>query len=288
MFHENNRSVQRQISTLLYKHVSGKKSKTQENRKLLLECMESTGYIKEPDQEHEDVFYHPDFPVEPDEQIVYKQERQATFVPKESKFYKTQIRGISYEEQDLANVSDQINDVLNKLQKPDLPYDKIRESAINMYSDIIKVYRTTNILKGEMKGSVRNGYILLVVYYTLLRFKVCVSKADLVNYFNMSLSDLPQADKNIKMVLGVVDNFHELCLCTFSFDTATRKEIQNVIFKLKELGKFSDPVSLVQVAATIYYVTKGMPGFDYAVISKRCGLTPDTIRKTVKVIEKYF
>ena len=159
-----------------------------------------------------------------------------------------------------------------------------------MYFDILSLYRETNLLKGEMKASIKRGYTVLVLYYALLHFQICIRKEQLVLYFNksandageFSLSDLALADKNIKSHFELPDE-NEICLCNMKslFDKVQINFLKSEITKLKENGTFHTPVQAVQVAALIHHVTNQ----PIKVISKFSGISADTISKTIKQIK---
>jgi hypothetical protein len=304
--HQNENSVSRQIETLLYKKYPNKKSKLQEQRKELFQCMDSNGYIlhKESSGESsEDEYYQEKVDSSSDEEeqfVPYEQEFRQSLVEREQssisgpfaqrttiqgseRLSNLNLRGITSEEQDYLLVQEQVDNVLNKLQLDNM--NEIKKYAMDMYLRIKEFYKTSNEIKGEIKGSVRLGYILLIVYYALINFRICISKPELVVYFDnkVSLSDLPKADKNIKIIFGNLDN-HELCLCNMRslFDTFTLQKIHTTLQQLKDAGKINDPATIVQIAAVIHYVTK----IDYSVIKNYCGVSPDTIRKTYFMIRQ--
>jgi hypothetical protein len=301
-FYQNSPSVAKQISTLLYKKYPNKKSKTQEQRQEILKCMDTHGYLiqveeNEENDENEELYEHmlkndsssdeeeeptPNFEQEFIQSLAEREQSsvsgpfaQRTSIQGNERLSNINIRGVSSEEQDYTDVQEQINSVLNKLN---IDNNAIKTYAMDMYLRIREFYKTSNEIKGEIKGSVRRGYILLILYYSLINFSMCISRPDLAVYFSISLSDLPKADKNIKMIFGNLDD-NELCLCNMRglFDNTTLQRIKNKIEELKELGKIDNPATLVQIAAVIHYITKT----DYNTIKNYCGISPDTIRKTV-------
>jgi len=298
-FHENNVWVARQITDLLYKRLPNKKSKTQEHRKFLFDCMDRHGYIAPPqivseseseesDQEPQEPFYQENYQ-EPGYQENYSTVTGTSIAPGSTnkRLYEVQKYIITQEEQEMADLSDLFDTVLNKLKYTDVPLLSVKQMALGMYNEIKRVYRETNDIKGEIKGSVKLGYTLLVLYYALINHKICVSRTDLVVYFDnkITLSDLPKADKNIQMIFGETVN-HELCLCGMRnlFDKPTLNAIENGIHELKNNGKFNNPATQVQVAAAIHYFAKT----PLKTIQGYCGITADTIRKTVSLIQHFF
>jgi hypothetical protein len=304
-FHKNDDSVAKQISFLIYKRLPDKKSKMKEHKTLLIECMDSKGYIyynpqTESDSESEPGFeqetYLPEFTYLPGEEqfvqsIAEKSQSSVsrynrTFIdeshPGNKRLYAVQKYAITPEEQEYNQINEQIDSVLNKvsIKFPELPFQKIKEESMEFYLKIKKVYRESNLLRGEIKGSIKLGYILLSVYYTLIKYKICVTKEELVVYFeNTSLSDLPKADKNIKMIFGENENVHEICLCGMRslFNKEQIDKLEKGIRSLKENNKFNSPALKVQVAAAIHHFTKT----SITIISGYCGISPEIIRKTV-------
>ena len=295
---QNNDSVRKQISNLLYSKFPDKKSKLQEQRQQLLLCMENSGYITErpPEQDFEEVEYQEIYGEPENEQefmTSYDQQRNPelfnrTFIQETPglKKYTAQTYTITQEEQEYNEIYSQIELAIGQLNKIDLPVKEIIQEAMRIYLGIKKVYRETTDFKGEMKGRIKRGYVLLSLYYALINYNVCIPKIDLVIHFdNTSLADLPKADKNIKMIFGFSDP-NEKCLGGMRglFDIPTINKINDTIKILKENGIFNDPVLLVQVAAAIYYVTKTNLG----VIKEYTGISPDTIRKNVLIIKNFY
>ena len=309
--YENNTHQIKQVNVLLknaLKNVSVK-----EHIPFLIKCMESTGYIKEKEQvklskeeliaqelqdlkdqfivsssseSDDDNRYEPEFVssfIEQSQSSISGPFVSRTYIQGNEKLSNLNIRGISSEEQDYNLVREQISNVLNKINYPDLNFENILKYAMEFYLDIKKIYTETNLLKGEMKGAVKKGYILLVLYYALINFKNCVNLPDLVTYFEINLSDLAKADKNIKMVFGdnprylFINNIPEMCLNFMrnQFDKKVINLIETKIKLLQENGKINTPATSVEVAAIIHIITK----LSLKEIGHRCSISPDTIRK---------
>jgi len=262
------------------------------HRDYLIECIEFNGYIREVEQ-----------PLLTEEEVnldLFKSESSSSdeeamdFLPESRPFASRtfitpsetqkrlnilQQRGITSEEQDYNEIKEQIILALNQVKAIGLDYDRVLNTAMNFYLEIKKVYTNTNLIKGEIKGSVRRGYVLLILYYSLLEYKVCISKEQLVSYFDnkIRLSDLAKADKNIQMIFG--DKLGKKCL-SLNLSLSDTAKVETLIKQMIKLGKFNDPVTSVQNAAAVYYITK----MKYSLLEQLTGITADTIRKTVRII----
>ena len=303
MFYQNTPDVIRQIKELVYTRL--KLFKRGDNREVLIECMENTGYIEQSQQlPPEDDFREVEYrertnreQTDPQQFIQGITEREhSSFItgtgieqssdPRFARLRITQTYGISTDEMTSAQLSELFETVLNQVSikyQGFTQHEEIKRYAIDMYFRIQNVYRQTNQLKGEMKASVKRGYTLLVLYYALLHFGICVSTQELLNYFNYNPDVLAEADKNIKMVFGEeLPDINETCLCNMKPVLGKYLlQIRNELKLLKENRTFHTPVQAVQVAALIHLVTK----MSIKTISGYSGISADTIRKNVK---QYF
>jgi len=265
------------------------------HRDYLIECIESNGYIKEiqeplltdAEEAMNEFELFKSEPLSSDEEAMdflpeSRPFASRTFItPSETqkRLNILQQRGITSEEQDYTEIKEQINSALNQVKAIGLDHDRVLNTAMNFYLEIKKVYTNTNLLKGEIKGSVRRGYVLLILYYSLLEYKVCISKEQLVSYFDnkIRLSDLAKADKNIQMIFG--DKLGKTCL-PMNLNLSDATKVETLIKQMIKLGKFNDPATSVQNAAAVYYITK----MKYTSLEQLTGITADTIRKTVRII----
>ena len=313
--YENNTQQIKQVGLLLKNAL--KSINVKDQIPLLIRCMDSTGYIKEKEQfslskeeliaqelqdlkdqftssprsdseSEDDNRYEPEFVssfTEQDQSSISGPFVSRTYIQGNEKLSNINVRGIASEEQDYNLVREKISNFLNKIlsKNPDLNFEGILKYAMEFYLDIKKIYIETNLLKGEMKGAVKKGYILLVLYYALINFRNCVNLSDLVSYFEISLSDLTKADKNIKMVFGdnpkylFINNIPEMCLNFMrnQFDKKVINLIETKIKLLQESGKINTPATSIEIAAIIHIITK----LSLKKIGDYCGISPDTIRK---------
>jgi hypothetical protein len=298
--------VKKQISTLLWAAI--KKIPKKEQLPMLMSCLEANGYIIErppelPDipedpyaelysqiipenQMQQDTYFTQDeFDLQPgyneSSSITAGPFNDRTYIQGDERLSAINQRGISSEEQDYIKVREQIGNALNQLHQAD--NDSLLNVAMNMFLEIKKVYAETKMFKGEIKGSIRNGYILLVLYYALLSNKVCVTQEQLSVLLEISLADLPKADKNIKMIFenrpgyNFIHRSAEICLCNMRkvLDFKTIQLIEEQLKRLKVLGKIGNPASNVEIASVIHHITKR----SFKVIGEFAGISDDTIRK---------
>ena len=169
---------------------------------------------------------------------------------------------------------------------------------MNYYIDILSYYKENPDNLKSIHGSLKKGYIALCVYYALLYIKINITKESLVEYFRYSLSDLFEANKNMKRILKLPPTKNiELCgmknFLNENFETGVINQIQKIIGDLS----LSNPK---YIAAAVYYVTsvpisKGgiyskklkTKNGDYLTlefISTFCKVVPSTISSAVKEI----
>ena len=60
-------------------------------------------------------------------------------------------------------------------------YDKILQTAINIYLNIIIYYHTNPFGFKEIKGSLKKGYIFMCVYYSLIYNNHFIEKEQLLS-----------------------------------------------------------------------------------------------------------
>ena len=270
----NPQKVQEQLVKYIYRRLPNRVRDTQLHRQILLGCMDSGGYIinnKQIEQEYED-----------HEPIINESETNQVFIPsyeemrntstitgtliqptgnsRVDRLLKTQTYGGTSQETELAKLSEKFDDVLSKtVQKfPDLKINEVKMFALDMYTKIKNYYKSSNRIKGEMKGDVMLGYKVLVVYYALVHYNVCVTEADIVAFFdepNINLSILPRANGYMRIIFGEIldTDIYERCLfgMTKLFDNATLQKIKNGIKQQQQSGAFHIPALNIEVAVAI-------------------------------------
>ena len=170
---------------------------------------------------------------------------------------KLQQRGIETEEMELGKLSELYDIVLNKLKIDNI--DKFKSEALNLYKRIMDYYKTNVNDLHILKGSLKKGYIMLCLFYTLLNNLIIVDRQKFVNLFDkFSLRDLPDADRNMKEVIfkGMKlfdSNIYELNLCNMKkfFNQNLIDKIVIIMDYMKNI--FGNPLTQPQIAACIYY-----------------------------------
>ena len=170
---------------------------------------------------------------------------------------------VSNEETELKKVIEIIDQVLNGLGLSELL--NIRRLSINMYWNIMQYYKTNSLGLTINKGSLKLGYITMVIYYSLVYFKRNVTTESIVRFIpDASISYLPRAKKNIMLIFRESPNY-SFIYSEFSENFGTCNKIiglfppnvQRIINKVKnDLSQnIQRPLSNIQIAACIYFVT---------------------------------
>ena len=162
----------------------------------------------------------------------------------EGKLSKIQRRGISSKESGLANIELQIDNALGKLQSTIDTY-YIKKTALGMYEKISEHF--------YCKGSLKRGYLVLVLYYSLRMHGIRITERETVALFeNAWMADLPAALKNMKEILNLPDIEDPDTSCDMStFLGAETIDAVNAILSRDIVTK--DKEGLL---AVIYYVSK--------------------------------
>jgi len=173
---------------------------------------------------------------------------------------------MSKDEVELQKVNEIISNALNELNLSD--YDNIRKMAVNMFWNIMNYYKN-NFLKLKInKGDLRLGYIILVIEYSIIYFKRTKSINAIVKAVDgASLSMIPEARKNIKKIFAESPDYSfvllnlesnllaTLCNLEFKFPLNIVNKIKQVKMDLLNSKIFSNPMTNVELAACIYYIT---------------------------------
>jgi len=306
-FHKNTKDISRQIKFLLSKFFKRNKKKE------LIDCLELHGYAYKkitPEDTFEEVPYF-EITNEPgsgsgDFESSYADAERVssniygfnrTFITQPTdKAFKRLYEVQQYttpDEMDFIKTKELVDKILNVIPL-DFNFEAIKSIAMNMYLNITKVYSQTNLLKGKNKGGVKQGYTLLIIYYSLISKGIYIPRDTLVGYFNqfetIYQSDIPRADKNIKMIFEnipgyefIFNGIHETTLCNMRplLKEIYSKEVQALINKLKNEMVFNNPATLAEVAASITYIIKK----HNLKLKVKCGVTDDTIRKILQKIK---
>jgi len=225
------------IKHLVTTYVNKKFRNPEKQRNFLIDCIQSHGYIvkKNVDQELEEQeesfedLYQYMIPVSnfnqvsnfPDLKLSIQEQSQTsvdpygfnrTFIHADShsadKLNLLQKRGITYDEIKFIQVKEKMEEIINKSLQHQEMFDKILQTALNIYLNILIAYKDNPFGFTDIKGSLKNGYIFLCVYYALLYNNVYIDRRTLIEKSESTrLSDLPIADKNIKIIFKGVPGF---------------------------------------------------------------------------------
>ena len=250
------------IKDILLKYLKKKFRSLAKQRDFLIDCIQSSGYIEEKvflsneesenEEEYEDLYAHfmPGANVSkkkentnnPEMKVSLKEQEQSsvdpygfnrTFIHADSrhgdKLAEIQKRGITYEETEFNKVKEQMEYLIEVSLhgNTDAPIDKILQTALNMYLNIMIYYAGTSIPKSErgeqtefegnvyklneMKGSLKKGYIFMCVYYSLIHNGYYIDRATIMEQSEkIRFRDLPQAEKNIKLIFNGVSGYQFL------------------------------------------------------------------------------
>ena len=211
------------------------------------------------------------------------------------KLQKLQQRGITHEEQLLGIVNDLYENTLSQMGIDNVI---IKNQALNMYKQLLNYYRLNELKLKINKGSLKKGYFGMILYYTLINNGIIIKKNVLTTLLGIELKDLPEAEKNIKLIFKdqsrlFSTNIYEINLCNMKeiLPKDIVENIYDVISSMKET--FGDPLNQAQVAACIYYVCKRNKTkinnklVTYDMVSKNCDGNPTskTIKENVDLIK---
>ena len=228
---------------------------------------------------------------------------------------------VTSEDNDLRKVNEIIDFALNNIIKTQ-DYKNIQKLALNMYYNILKYYASNLLNLQSNQGNLKKGFIVLVIYYSLVYFKMNVGIEQIISLVpDARLSQVPKAREYIELIFEGNDNY------SFIFDNPEQEYVKGlcglekllpaeVIFKINKVKNqliafniFSSPLSGIQIAACIYFVTslgisKGgitqkrltvnLNGVDSNItmrlLSTTCGpsFAEATLTKNVKIIADFY
>jgi hypothetical protein len=284
-----------------------------DRKRTLIMCIENHGFIKENVVEEEEIF---DFPEQFKNEDGYRLEEvyneielrpglnqsysasQRTFI-EDNKLSKVQRYIISNEETELSKIGDIIENVLNALNASDFKKD-----ALDMY-----IYIKNNSERfgfPEPKASLKQGYIILCIYYTLIKV-MCVNILNIQSLTGYIGVDINTADYNMHVIFEENKNYQfifnvtqqEKCLCGMKpfllqqFDKPVVDSIDELIKEMQKRNVFNKPATHKEISAAIYYIAVKKNGkikmkngkyLTYKDIKNYCNVTDDTVKKTVDLI----
>jgi hypothetical protein len=288
------------IKHLVTTYVNKRFRNPEKRRNFLIDCIESNGYIKQPEtrdlEEEEDLYQYMipnqnenenqnesgngneiDFKLSLQEQEQSSVDRYGfnrTFIALNSrdsdKLNILQKRGITYEETQFNKVKEQMENILQEFESES---DTILNTALNIYINLLLYYKDNPYGFTEIKGSLKRGYIFLSLYYAFRYNNVSISKQDLLKHSPQTrLGDLPLADKNMKMIFKQNFNFNvnltfNLNLNLFPVNISKQKlltKIENVIEQTSEII----PSTKLGLYAIVYYICNDYYPFKVKIIYK--------------------
>jgi hypothetical protein len=268
--------------------------KDSKQRSFLIDCITQSGYIKEKES-IPDIFEEVEYSEvgAPEEILENKYRFSRTFFNPTQQFNRLaelQKYGIDPEESALNKVADTFDTALNIIKVNDPEY--IKNIAINMYFNILLYYNSGNPLNIlSNKTSIKRGYIALSLFYALKFNKIIISKEYLISLFNdISLSDLPVADKNIHRIFEKSPGYSFIYtisydLCGITLDPSLTQQIHNLLDKLKT----KTGISKKTIAAVVYHVCKiNKKKLTLQQIATNCGLSASTISKAYTEITSFL
>ena len=172
---------------------------------------------------------------------------------------------MSKEEVELKKINDSISSALEVLK---LSEDNLRKMAVNMFWNISNYYKTNVLNLKSNKGNLRTGYIILVLDYSINYFGRTKNIDSIVQSVQGGdLSMVPEARKNIKKIFSnskeysfvLLDSepilMKSLCNLENKFPENITKKIKQIKYDLINNKIFINPITNVELAACIYYVT---------------------------------
>jgi hypothetical protein len=258
----------------------GRSANIARQRKFLMSCLQDLNYISQYDTEPEDE-YHSD---------VFNR----TFIgPGNERLSELQRRGIHSEESTLNKVITEIESTLGVLLQSNINMDinLIKKTALQMYSFIMNYYKDNIYGLKQNKGSLKRGYIGLVLYYSLKYHGINITESDIPG---ISIADLPEAQRNIKRIFNGVKGYE------FLYQKSTSKKFcdiplpQNLLDKVNEIvDTFGNEFTI----ASIYYVCNKMyrdrikilidgelKFITYSLLSEHCNVSQNDIKKNINII----
>ena len=229
------------LKHLVNNYITKKFRNPQKQRKFLIDCIRSSGYInsensesdvssENSENEFEDLYEHMIKQKEngndrqenyQDFQSSYQEQQHSSVDPYNfnrtfitlslenggDRLAELQKRGISYEETKFDKVKEEMETIIKGINSDE--NGELLKTALNIYINIMIYYNTNPFNLMQMKGSLKRGYILMSVYYSFIYNNQFVDKEKLLTG-NIRLKDLPNAEANMKMIFkGKFDNFDQ-------------------------------------------------------------------------------
>jgi len=282
---------QKIIKHLVTTYVNKKFRNPEKQRKFLIDCIQSNGYIiekefestQETQESFEDLYQHiisqndqsdqhsnyfPDFKLSIQEQSQTSVDPYGfnrTFIHADSyagdKLNLLQQRGITYEETKFNQTKQEMEMVINRVLniQPDINPNPILQTALNMYLNILIAYKDNPFGFTEIKGSLKHGYIFLCLYYSF-KFHYPINTEILLSFSEKTrLKDIPLADKNIKMIFNGVKGYSFIFLEPGIIKILNQFKTLNIdpkqfVSKIQNIIENFEKINLINLYAIVYFV----------------------------------
>jgi len=203
---------------------------------------------------------------------------------------------MSKEEVELKKINDIISSALEVLKLSD--QDNIRKMAVNMFWNISNYYKTNVLKLNSNKGNLRTGYIILVLDYSINYFGRTKNIDSIVQSVEGGdLSMIPEARKNIKKIFSdsrdysfvLLDSepklISSLCNLENKFPQSITKKIKQTKADLINYKIFNNPITNVELAACIYYITS-IPIYKGGVLQEKTAFIIDS--ESTKITQEFL
>jgi len=197
---------------------------------------------------------------------------------------------VTAEEQRMYKEIELIDVILSSIQ---VDSESIRRMAINMMYNINEYYKSNVFNMKINKGSLRKGYIVLSVYYSLMASGKHYSLSTLSTPIQASIADLPEARKNIKLIFSkspeyslIINESGDNTLCGLA--QTLPGELIQLVNKIKiHTGLGTKPA---EIAAIVYYssqLTK-YKELNLKKISEKCKVSIPSINNVRNAIQLFY
>ena len=286
----------------------GRSDNDQKHRTFLIDCIQEYGYIKprpivsEPitqlpvfqpvsvEEESYDPYqeYH-NISEQPTYQQNAQQNTQQTYLKEGERLKKLEQRGITQRETDLGNFSETVDTALNKIYQnyKNIDVQKVKTFALNLYNKVLDYYITNPYSFKSNSHTIKKGYIVLIVWYSLLQFNINIPQDKLVTYFqDIQFAYLHEPDKYLHRIFtNLPKPVNNLCGMKQLLLDKFGQELVDKIYKILE--HFGDAPNYV--AGAIYYfkqLDRTMITLEF--LKGRCNVSANTISKASQTIEEFL
>ena len=189
---------------------------------------------------------------------------------------------IDPQELELRKVSDIVDTALNGLGISS--FENISRTALNMYWNIMEYYKTNELKLKQNKGVLKLGYIIMVIYYSLLFHNIKIELEKIISAIpDARISYIPEAESNIKFLFADVPGYtflynkqKQVCFIERLLSDDVLRKIEQVKKDMVNSGLFGFTLNKVQNSACIYYICSVIYNKG-GVYSKRANvILPDT------------